>query len=116
MLVWYRQIDNAKSVIEVVAVVRDYLASWGPREISLLPEGVRPGRMRDDQDVAFLHGKLIDEYRGTLATGDELDALQRITSFLVRATIRIAELREAQTTPAPAPAPPSKKALAPRDR
>ena len=115
MRVWYHQVDNAKSAIEVVAVARDYLAGWGPHEISLLPEGVRPGRMRDEQDVEFLHGKLIDEYRRTLASGDELDALQRMTSFMVRAALRIAELREARSTSAPeSPATASKKSLAPR--
>src|ERR1700716_2891244 len=97
MLVWYRQVDNAKTGLEVVAVARDYLASWGPQEISLLPESIRPARMRDEQDIEILHAKVIDEYHGTHATGDALDALQRMTSFVVRAAIRLAELREARS-------------------
>jgi hypothetical protein len=115
MLVWYHQIDDAKSPHEVVAVARDYLASWGPQELSLIPEAIRPGRVRDEQDVEFLHGELIEEYRGTKATGDALDALQRMTSFMVRAVIRIAELREDRPMDArESPAPASKKSLAPR--
>ena len=94
MLVWYQLVDNARTGLEVAAVARDYLASWGPQEISLLPVAIRPGRIRDEQDVELLHENAIEEYRGTKATGDALDALQRMTSFLVRAVIRIAELRE----------------------
>jgi hypothetical protein len=113
MLVWYQQVDNARTGLEVAAVARDYLASWGPQEISLLPEAIRPGRIRDEQDVELLHENVIEEYRATKATGEALDALQRITSFLVRAVIRIVELREAKLTGADAPAA-RKQSLAPR--
>ena len=116
MLVWYHQIDNAKSELEVVAIARDYFSIWGPREISLLPESIRPGRLRDEQDVEILHGKLIDEYRATLASGEELDALQRMTSFVVRAAIRIAELRKQATAATKSPVSEAKKSPAPRDR
>jgi hypothetical protein len=112
MLVWYQQVDNAKTGLEVVAIARDYLASWGPHEISFLPDAIRPGRMRDEQDIELLHARVIDAYHGTKATGDELDALQRMTSFVVRAAIRIAELREGKATGAAEPA--ERKSLAPR--
>ena len=109
MLVWYHQVDNAKTPLEVVAVARDYLASWGPHEISLLPETLRPARMRDEQDIEILHAKVIDEYRATKASGDALDALQRMTSFVVRAAVRIAELH-AKLTGAATPAPQDSRA------
>jgi hypothetical protein len=114
MLVWYRQVDNAGTGLEVVAVARDYLASWGPQEVSLLPEAIRPSRMRDEQDIEILHSKVIDEYRDTKASGDALDALQRMTSFVVRAAIRLAELREASVRGASTPAAAPEKSLAPR--
>ena len=113
MLVWYHQIDNAKSPAEVVAVALDYLATWGPHEISLLPEAIRPRRMRDAQDIELLHGALIDQYRDTKASGEELDALQRMTSFMVRAVIRIAELREEKPMASAGNSVP-KRSLAPR--
>jgi hypothetical protein len=92
------QIEKARSVLEVVAIVRDALATWSPSEIALLPERVRPGRIRDDVDVDELHAKLVDEYRTTRATGPEMSALQTLTGLLVRATVRIAELRESAAT------------------
>ena len=115
MLVWYQQLDNAGTGLEVAAVARDYLAGWGPQEISLLPESIRPGHIRDAEDLEILHAKVIDEYRSTKATGDALDAIQRLTSFLVRAAIRIAELREGKATAAETPAKARKQSTAPRD-
>jgi hypothetical protein len=116
MLVWYQQVDNAKTAVEVVAIARDYLASWGPREISLLPQAIRPGRMRDEEDIQILHALALEEYRSSKASGDALDALQRMTSFVVRAAVRLVELREAKATGPASPAPGTKRSLAPRER
>ncbi len=106
MIGWYHLIDNATSSPEVVAAARDYLASWTPQEISLLPERCRPGRtLRDASDIEFLHDIVIDEYRSSHATGEELSRLQELTSFLVRASQRLAELGEHNAPPGPGSAP-----------
>lgn len=97
MIAWYRQVDSAKSALEVVAIVRDYLATLTPHDIGLLPAACRPGKIRDEEDIETLHGVLVEEYRITRATGEELSLLQQLTSMMVRASIRIAELREAVT-------------------
>jgi hypothetical protein len=94
MITWYQQIDAAKNIEEVVAVTRDYLATWPPHDLARLPEACRPGRIRDEEDIESLHGKLVEEYRNTRASGDELTLLQQLMSFLVRAAIRVAELRD----------------------
>lgn len=93
MLSWLQQIDTAKSPLEVVAITRDYLASWRPDELALLPALCRPGRVKDEQDIEQLHGGLVDEYRRNQLNGDALSALQRITSVIVRASVRIAQIR-----------------------
>jgi hypothetical protein len=116
MIFWYHQLDNATSTLAVVGVVRDYLASWSPAEIGKLSESVRPGKIRDEQDVEILHTKLVEEYRSSRATGDELDALQRFTSLMVRASIRLAELRDDSSRDGSAsPSSGPMKSLAPRD-
>ena len=89
---WYMQLDRAKTANEVVGVARDFLATWSPEDLALLPESCRPGRLRDEEDVEALHATLVEAYRQSRATGKELDALQRLTSFVVRASIRISEL------------------------
>lgn len=93
MTSWFGQIENAASPDAVVATVRDYIAMWSPEEIALLPSAVRPGRVRDESDIEDLHERLVEAYRTTRASGDSLATLQRITGFMARASIRIAELR-----------------------
>ena len=114
---WFSQIDRAKSVTEVVSVARDFVATWRPEELAMLPPNCRPGKVRDDEDIETLHGALVEEYRVSRATGVELEALQRMTSFVVRASIRIADLGGG-TPSGESGGPPSgpSKSLAPRGR
>ena len=58
----------------------------------MLPAPCRPGRVRDEQDIESLHACLVESYRDSRATGEELDTLQRLTSFMVRLSIRLSEL------------------------
>ena len=105
MTSWIGQIEGAPSASDVVAIVRDYIAMWSPEEIGALPAAVRPGRVRDESDVVDLHERLVEAYRTTRASGDALATLQRLTGFMARASIRIAELggpaREAAEDDAP---------------
>ena len=93
MLSWFHQLDRASSIPEVVRVCRDYLATWPPEELALLPQGCRPGRFKSDADLEALHSCLVDEYRRDRLSGDPLSALQRMTSFVVRASVRVAQLQ-----------------------
>jgi hypothetical protein len=91
---WSRQIDSASSAREVVAVVRDYLATWTPKDLAMLPRECRPGRVKSPGDIDQLHASLVEEYRLNRLAGEELHALQRLTSFVVRASLRLAAFRE----------------------
>jgi len=77
MTTWFAQIDRARSI---------------PEELALLPTECRPGRIRDEKDIEDMHGTLVDVYRVSRATGEALEALQRITSFFVRVSIRLSEI------------------------
>ena len=92
MLNWFHQLDGASSDSEVIGVSREYLATWDPEELARLPRECRPGRIKSREDIEELHACLVDEYRDTRLAGAELSALQRMTSFIVRASIRIAQL------------------------
>src|SRR5260221_2254153 len=95
VLAWYRRVDTAKSPLEVVAILRDYVAIWTPEDIGRLPEACRPGRLRDEQDVELLHTSLVEAYRETREAGEHLTALQEMTGMVVRASIRIVEICDA---------------------
>ena len=107
---WFQQLDDATSAGDVVAIARDYLATWTPQELGRLPRACRPGRVRAPEDIEELHSCAVDAYRSTRASGDELTALQLLTSFLVRASVRLADLSGEQEAPIDASAanPPSR--------
>ena len=114
---WFSQIDRARSVGEVVGVSRDFMATLSQDELKMLPPECRPGKMRDAADIEALHSTLVEAYRSSRATGKELEALQRLTSFVVRASIRVAELGASSSSggagdPADAPG----RSLAPPER
>lgn len=92
MTTWFAQIDRATSVAEALRVARDYIATLTPEELALVPAECRPGRVRDEKDIEDLHGTLVDVYRASRASGEELEVLQRLTSFYVRLVIRLSEL------------------------
>src|SRR5688572_23303316 len=95
MTSWFQQLDNSRDTAEVVSIVRDYFATWTPQEIARLPVQARPQRTRATEDVEELHACAVEAYRTTRASGDELTALQLMTGFLVRASMRLAHLRNA---------------------
>jgi hypothetical protein len=101
MLTWFHQLDRAANLADVVRVCRDYVATWPPETLALLPSDCRPGRLKSHEDLDALHACLVDEYRQTRLEGPHLAALQRMTSFVVRASMRFAQLRADEETAAP---------------
>jgi len=100
-LYWSRQIDAATSAMEVVAIARDYLATWTPKDLAKLPRECRPGRVKSPGDIEQLHASLVEEYRQDRLAGEELSALQRLTSFIVRASVRLAQFESPEDEAAP---------------
>jgi len=92
MLPWFQQLDRARDTAQVVAIARDYLATWTPEELAKLPAACRPGRIRAAADLEDLHACAVDAFRTTRDSGETLKALQLITSFLVRANLRLVQL------------------------
>ena len=87
--------------MEVVAVTRDYLATWTPKDLAKLPRECRPGRVKSPGDIEQLHSSLVEEYRQNRLAGEELSALQRLTSFIVRASVRLAQFERPEDEAAP---------------
>ena len=113
--IWFVQLDRAKSVPDVISVARDFMATWTPAELATLPEECRPARLRDEHDIEALHSCLVEQYRASRATGPDLQNLQRLTSFVVRASIRLAELAPPSSdAPGGGPEGPAKSAAARR--
>ena len=94
MIQWYRDIERAATPREVVALTRDYLATLSPRDLARVPERCRPGRVAGPEDIAFWGARLAEEYWQLRGTAADVDVLQELWGFFLRASVHIARLRE----------------------
>ncbi|HYC34984.1 MAG TPA: hypothetical protein VEC19_01075 [Usitatibacter sp.] len=118
MLTWFRRIDMSRNPAEALEVVREYVAALPSEELARLPQACRPGRIKDEAEVERLRAALVAEFRDGRQEGEALASLQRLTSLVVRASIRLADLR-GQDDDGPRgddPPPPSGKRAAPARR
>jgi hypothetical protein len=93
-LTWFDQLAAAGTPDEVVRVARDYLATWAPDEIALLPPACRPPRNlkfpEEVVDYAFL---LVKAHVSDSVQGE---AMTRMANFFAEASWRVAAAMSAQ--------------------
>jgi len=96
-LSWHGQLDRAGTEADVVALVREFLATVSPWEVGRLPEGLRPGKITDASDITA--------YAFELVRGDVLDnegtqrVLHRLAHFFSRASLRLCEILSERQAP-----------------
>lgn len=76
MNTWPKLLQRATSVHEVLAISREYLASWSPKAWASLAEESRPGRIKGVDDVYFWRDQLLGQYC-TGAARDQADSQLR---------------------------------------
>lgn len=86
-LSWQDRLDAAVSEAEVLAIVREFLATVTPYEIARLPEKLRPEKVGDANDVTSYAFELV---RGDFDDGERV--LHRLAHFFSRASIRLSQI------------------------
>ena len=94
MISWHRDIEKARTPVEVILLARDYLATLTPRDFARVPERCRPGRIVNEGDIGLWSGRLTEEYWQLRGTAADVGVLQELWSFFLRASVHIARLRE----------------------
>ncbi|HYC36125.1 MAG TPA: hypothetical protein VEC19_06865 [Usitatibacter sp.] len=75
-------------------MLNDYLATWSPGEIALLPPSARPGRVKSPEDVRFWSERLAEAYCEAKArTSPEHE---RMLAIFMTAAQRLVALRAQQ--------------------
>jgi hypothetical protein len=101
---WAQRLAAARTESEVVAVARDFLATFSPYDLARLPEECRPGRIVDGSDVNDFALLLVrydqDDRQGTAR------CIHRLTTFFTNASIRLSELLAAHADEPEMPPPP----------
>lgn len=80
----------------VVELTRTFLAGWRPEELSEIPAGCRPGKVRDAEDVGDLAYELT---RARIAASGPQHLLKEMEVFFAQACARISEIEAAQSRP-----------------
>ena len=94
-LSWQDRLDDAMSEAEVLAIAREFLATVTPYEIARLPDGLRPGKIGDANDVTSYAFELV---RGDF--DDNQRVLHRLAHFFSRASIRLSQILAFRPSPA----------------
>ena len=88
VVTWETRLQRAYSTEAILAIVRDFIATWSPSELAALPEHLRPGRPRDSDDVALYAFRLMSLPRSAV----DSHILHRITIFFTAASHRLSEI------------------------
>jgi hypothetical protein len=88
---WHSQLDEAATIGEVVAMVREYLAGLTPDELVHLPEDCLPLRVKAEDDVEYWTWRLSEAH---CASGAQVDArlVHEVFTHLLHASLRIAQI------------------------
>ena len=87
---WQELLDEARNEADVIAVVREFMATISPYESARLPDALRPRKITDANDVTTYAFDLV---RGDVEDNDgAARALHRLAHFYSRASIRLSEV------------------------
>ena len=89
----YEQLSRASTVDEIVAVTRDYLASWSPVDLERLPDNCRPAWVRTPDDIEQWADRLAAESARAMLVLEDERRLDRLTSHFLIASVRLRQLR-----------------------
>ncbi len=87
---WQDQLEDADNVHDVIAIVRDFLASWDRHDLADLPEPCRPGKMFDANDVQSYALQLLRFDCASDSGAAQL--ITRMASFFSNASARLSAI------------------------
>ena len=92
MINWDARIEDSASHMDLLGTARDYLASWEPEELALIPDPARPQRIKGADDLTYWHQRLIDCYCGTPLRNGQIEKVREMLRFFAFAVQRAYEL------------------------
>jgi hypothetical protein len=89
---WSARLEQSSSHMDLLSVARDYVDSWEPEELALLPDEARPQRIKGVDDLAYWHQRLVDGYCRMPLANPGIESLRDMLHFFAFAIRRAAEL------------------------
>lgn len=91
--VWHHELMCPLDERGLVSLANDFLASWTPAEVAVLPRACRPPRMRNLEDVHHWRHLLAEAYCGGAVYAPEIEPFRRMLSFFIAASDRAAQIQ-----------------------
>lgn len=91
---WLRDIDRATTEAEILAHTQDYLSLVHPRDLAVLPEGLRTIRIEREADIAEWRERLEKGCASVHAHASEIARAQEMLSYLSKVADRLGQIRE----------------------
>ena len=95
---WHSRVDSAISADDVVALMRDYVATLTPEQLGGLPERYRPVRVKAEDDLEYWTFRL-----SSVPSGERLDHvfLQDLFMHFLHASLRITQIHRERAARSP---------------
>jgi hypothetical protein len=95
---WHLQLENTGDVDQILAVTRDYLATFGPEHLARLPADCRPGRIKGEDDIAYWSCKLAQWHQRDPLVRVDAELLQEMLNYFLHAWVRLTQLQRVAPT------------------
>lgn len=89
---WNSRIYDVGNPMDLLAVSREFLDSWEPDALALVPEKARPQRIKGIDDIAYWHQRLVDCYCSAPLGPAESEKVREMLHFFAFAMQRAAEI------------------------
>ena len=93
--IWHRQLESTTSVEDLLATLRDYLASLTPRDLAHLPEKYRPLRIKGDDDVEYWTFRLSQHSGTEFEPWVDLNLMREVFNHFLHASARLSQIHKA---------------------
>ena len=90
---WHVQLEAVSDVDGVLAVTRDYLATFAPEHLARLPAECRPGRIKGEDDIAYWSCRLAQYTHSDPGTPVDAELMQEMLNYFLHAWVRLSQMQ-----------------------
>lgn len=89
---WSARIEEAGNPMDLLSVAREFLDSWEPEDLALLPENARPQRIKGTDDLPYWHQRLVECFCDASLEATRAEKVREMLHFFAFAVQRSVEI------------------------
>ena len=89
---WSARIEESGNHMDLLSVAREFLGSWEPEDLALIPEASRPQRIKGVDDLSYWHQKLVDSFCNMSLAAEQAVKVREMLRFFAFAVQRSVEI------------------------